>query len=163
MQVRDEMSAEAAARQQALGGLRKHVGDELKATQRGVASKLEKTDKELAAHEQALAKLERALAMVKEDVTGEKDSREALKMTLSHAIEVVGDPTRRGEVVDGTALVLTHSLDDAHWGCCVLSTQLGDARATPDQEVSAKRNHGLAVSRIDEQRSLYGCRRDTCG
>ena len=115
MQVRDEMSAEAAARQQALGGLRKHVGDELKATQRGVASKLEKTDKELAAHEQALAKLERALAMVKEDVTGEKDSREALKMTLSHAIEVVGDPTRCGEVVDGTALVL-----DALLGRCTL-------------------------------------------
>lgn len=93
LQVRDEMSAEAAARQQSLDSVRKHVGDELKATQRSVIGKLEKTDKDLAAHEQAVAKLERALAMVKEDVKGERESRDALKMTLSHGIEAVGDST----------------------------------------------------------------------
>jgi hypothetical protein len=123
--VRDEMGAEAAARQQALDSMRKHVGDELKATQRSVLGKLEKTDKDLAAHEQAVAKLERALAMVKEAVQGEKESREALKMTLTHGIEVVRDSThessRRCRCTPRTKR-----------SCCVSSTHLGDASATAE-------------------------------
>jgi hypothetical protein len=88
--VTQEMSVEANARCQALEGLRKLVSDELVATQKSLMGKLEKNDTSLAGLELMVPKLERAAAMLKEDVRGERDSREALKMSLNHGLEVVG-------------------------------------------------------------------------